>query len=86
MSVPQAQQPDLRVTVTTKGEITAARWNPCLMRNNNPSTGQNRVPRLAGLFDVTIERSEADDITIATDLVVDEVLQFVGPKAARTGG
>ncbi len=76
MSRATGRCPDLRVAITNEGEITAVSWSPALGRPADPASAQARVPNLAGLFDVTIERADTDEI--ATDVLARDV--FVGPN------
>jgi hypothetical protein len=65
--------PELRATVTRRGDVVMTRWSPGAARPGGPAASQLRLRKLAGVFDLTIERESVDGITIATDLLVGDV-------------
>jgi hypothetical protein len=65
--------PELRATVTRRGELVMTPWSPGAARPGGPAASQLRPRRVVGVFDLTIERDHADGITIAADLIVSDV-------------
>jgi hypothetical protein len=65
-------RPELRATVSRRGDVVMTRWSPGAACPGGPAASQLRVRKLAGVFDLTIERESADGITIATDLLVSD--------------
>jgi hypothetical protein len=71
--------PELRATVRDQAGLVMTPWSPGSASPGGPAASQLSLGRLAGVFDLTIERTSADDITIATDLLVTDA--FVAPHA-----
>lgn len=64
------QCPELRATVSRRAGVVMTPWSPGVASPGGPAASQIRMRKLAGVFDLTIERETADGITIATDLLV----------------
>lgn len=68
----QPSPPELRATVSDAGLVMTP-WTPYLLRSGSPCTSAVSPKALAGIFDLTIERTTADDIPIATDVLASEL-------------
>lgn len=65
--------PEVRATVNRNGELVITPWSAGAARAGGPAAAQIRLRKLVGVFDLTIERAQADEITHATDLIVSDV-------------
>ncbi len=76
----QVACPELRATVARRGDVVMTRWSAGSACPGGPAASQSRVRRLAGVFDLTIERERADGIVVAAELIVADA--FVAGDAA----